>query len=383
MRLSHTSERLVAFVSNLNIDLPPLHDRHRRLLQRQYDHFVKWAETIEKEAETTHEQTDSKPDRLRDNDFVDPKILARKSQKAVLCRYKFKNLELRVHVEAEKVDRSLQPLLPHLMAIMCMFGQARTVDIFYVPSSAKKLLPPKGTIIGPANINSGSTLAAGHGPIDVWRREEFAKLFFHESLHCLRCDIKNFPKRFLQKFYDLFRIDRLGCDKTFSMCRTSLFPNEAYVEALADIVHTMYVCHVLQQQPFITLLMVERRWALFQAAKVLRHYNFERLEDLWDDEKHKCWRQNSNVFSYIIIRAALLYHIGPFLDFLSHGDSFLCFANPVHIRTDTEDRVGKFSVLAINLIKSPEMCVAVNRMMMVKCGDAFVSQTLRMTALEM
>ena len=387
MKLSEESARLVSFISILNIDLPRLEPKHHAMLQDQYDHLVRWQTLIESTANSTRQTVKPQTNSLIDNPFVDPRILTQQNARATLCRCRFRKLEVRMHIEAEHVERSVEPLLGVLMAIICMFGEAKTVNILYVPSRLQKLLPTQGEVIGPDNINSGSTLAVGHGRIDVWRREEFAKIAVHELIHCLRCDIKRFPPRLLAKFYEAFHIDKKDCDPSYTQCRTSIFPNEAYVEAQANIFHTMYVTHRLisEKKDLFDLLDVERKWALYQVAKVLRHNGFASMSELLatssaDTISHACWRQNSNVFSYIVIRAAFLYDLGTFIDFLASGNSFMCFDKSA---MSTDKRIELFTSLAIDLVMSKRFGDAVEKAMTTSSNDTFITQTLRMTALEL
>lgn len=180
MKLSAESARLMDFSSRLPVSLPQLKQRHRSLLDRQYRNYARWQSVIAVTGIADCEKTEARPDYLIDNIFVDSHIHFSRPhfRSAFLCSLKFDRFEIRAHIESEKVDLSFKLFLSHLMALLCMFGEeAKTVKMFYIPTCAKKILPENGGIIGPAHINSGSTLAVGHGEIDVWRREEHTKLF--------------------------------------------------------------------------------------------------------------------------------------------------------------------------------------------------------------
>ncbi len=105
-----------------------------------------------------------------------------------------------------------------------------------------------------------------------------------------------------------------------------MLPNEAYTECVADILNTMFVAAVLGSLNCLELLDVERRWAVFQAAKVLHHYGFPSLKAFLRSSPDKGTRlvQTSSVFSYLILRAALLFHLDDFLEFKKMLQRQLC-----------------------------------------------------------
>ena len=329
---------------------------------------------------------------MQDNPFMDNRIKSL-SEKATLVIFKFENKVINLHIESCKKSQnrySFSSLTSHLMAINCLFGDTNHIDIFYIPSGAKKMLPNPDEIIGPMHINSGSTLAIGHGEIDIWRKEEFAKLATHELLHCICCDIKNYPDYLIGEFYKTFKIDDYGCGNSgsYTHCRTRLFPNEAYVETMANIFHTMYVKLILGQnaESLLELLEIERKWAIFQCAKVLRHNGFDSVSDFLkqDQAKHgNQWRQNSNVFSYIILRGALMYDLGLFLMFMTSGDSFACFAPKFQNPKESFSRLEKFTALLIAIVTSSAFSSNVSKAMSAKTPNGLISRTLRMTALEL
>ena len=385
MRLSKTSEKLVAFVSNLQICLPDVLEEHRWLLQQQCNNFLQWKKVILSTASLKCQQTEITRDHLLENDFVDPRIRRGTPKASVKYSFKFDKFLLQMHAEGRKFDKSVMNVLPYLMSIMCMFGDTRCVEVRYSPSHLTKVLPATGEIIGSTHVNSGSTLASGHGRIDVWRQEEHAKLFFHEISHCLRCDIKHFPEQLLHKFYQAFNIDEQGCGRTYQRCRTMIFPNEAYVEIQAEIFHTMYVFDNLKDTvSYFELLDIERKWAVYQAAKVLKHNGFESLNNFFRNNhgNERAWRQESNVFSYFIIRAALMYNIPAFLNFLQKSESFLCFPL-VEDESTFKKKLENFTDLCIELIRADEFRRAIEQAMKASEGDYFIRKSLRMTALEL
>lgn len=376
MKLTEESSLLADFASKLPIILPDINTDQQSLLSRQYHNYSTWRAAVESIGIMTCERVKSRPNHLNKNDFADiPKF---KSPKRALSYHRvFGNFHLRMHIESDKTDPSIQSVLDHLMAFMCMFGSTTMVNIFYAPTMAKKMLPKKGDIIGPAHINSGSTLAIGNGEIDVWRLEEHVKLFLHESVHCLKLDIPQFPPHLLAKFYEDFNINSKHCDISFQNCQTKLFPNEAYVEMIADIFNTMFICYEQVEGPEVKLndlINIERKWAVFQCCKVLRHNGFKNVHQT------ATWYQKSDVFSYIIIRSALMFDFGKFIDFLAGGGSFVRFS--VGNAKASLRRVEEFSDLIFSILRSSKFNDVIEQVMKASTDNSFIATTLRMTALE-
>ncbi|CAK0778309.1 hypothetical protein CVIRNUC_004589 [Coccomyxa viridis] len=377
--LSPESQRLEAFVSGIFV--PPLSPASQTTLNTQYARLLEWRERVREESSSSCEPTQARADLLADNAFVTSKAIELCGKTAWLYRCQHGGMQVEVHVECRRPPEGFLAILRHLLCIMLMFGHTDRVHIDYVPSDAKKCLPAPGEPIGPTHINSGSTLAQGHGVIQCWRAEEHQKVFQHELVHCLCFDIKRYPHKLLGQFYKGFYIDDTGCTDKFLACKTAVLPNEAYTECVADILNTMFVAAVLGSLNCLELLDVERRWAVFQAAKVLHHYGFPSLKAFLRSSPDKGTRlvQTSSVFSYLILRAALLFHLDDFLEFKkSYSDSFVTFSKP-STRTKA---VRAFTEMGVRLLGSRQLCDAVQEAMKAVPGEKFANRTLRMSALE-
>jgi hypothetical protein len=76
----------------------------------------------------------------------------------------------------------------------------------------------------------------------------------------------------------------------------------------------MYVYHALHGRrfdlrAFVALLNVERRWSLFQTAKVTVNCGYAKPSDFVSAAQPRLFTQKSSVFSYIVLKAAALYDI--------------------------------------------------------------------------
>ena len=104
-------------------------------------------------------------------------------------------------------------------------NKEKKVDIRLILSRQKKHLFSNYNILGPINVNSGSTL---HGEyVNIWRFEEFEKVMIHELQHFYGCDFHSTDsnyhliKNVIETYFDIE-----GDDKV----------NESYNEVMAHII---------------------------------------------------------------------------------------------------------------------------------------------------
>lgn len=362
--------------------MPPLSPASQNMLNMQYERLLEWRGQVRGDSLCSCEPTRARTALLADNAFVTPKAVELCGKVAWLYLCSYGGMQVEVHVECRRPPGGFLATLRHLLCIMLMFGHTDRVHIDYVPSDAKKCLPAPGEPIGPTHINSGSTLAQGHGVIQCWRSEEHHKVFQHELVHCLCFDIKRYPYKLLGEFYRGFYIDDTGCTDQYLNCKTAVLPNEAYTECVADILNTMFVAAELGSADCLKLLDIERRWAVFQAAKVLHHYGFQSLKGLLRSSPDKGTRlvQTSSVFSYLILRAALLFHLDDFLEFKRrYSDTFVIFSRP----GTRMEALRAFTEMGLRLLGSGPLCDAIDAAMKSVQEKGIAKRTLRMTALEL
>ena len=76
--------------------------------------------------------------------------------------------------------------------LMLHLGKNATdnVNLKLFLTGKKKYLPTKYKVLGPKEINTGSTMMGINGTIKIWRKEELYKLILHEMIHFLNLDFK-------------------------------------------------------------------------------------------------------------------------------------------------------------------------------------------------
>ena len=175
-------------------------------------------------------------------------------------------------------------------------------------SNKKKDLPPPRDIryIGPKEVNSGCTSFSMEGnKVSIWRKEEFPKVLVHELIHSLELEKHHDYGEVKEFVYHHFDIQRSNALNLF----------ECYVEIMAEIVNII----LLDKKKFNKLINLELEHCLFQVGKILNYFGYNSWTEFYkvsgwnEEEKTRKYQQRSNVFSYFIFRAMVMYNLDDFL----------------------------------------------------------------------
>ena len=175
-------------------------------------------------------------------------------------------------------------------------------DISILLSPFKKVIyNNQSKILCSNNVNSGSTLSGSY--INIWRSEELLKVLCHELIHFFEIDEYMYDDKekniLINKIKENFNI------------KGRIIPFEAYTDSCAIIIHSIFVGNILSYSINDTykLLSLEICHSIFQAAKVLNNFEITNLND------KKEINQGTSVFSYYIIKSALLTSLNNFIKF--------------------------------------------------------------------
>lgn len=196
------------------------------------------------------------------------------------------------------------------------------LSLFIYPTPATKELPrSRASVLGPDDINSGfSHVCVNDGRFCIFREEELFKVFIHESLHAFGLGIMGSEEKFLSKeIGHILSID------------SRIMPDESYVETWARIMNVMFSCYskTRKEKDFVQYvhfsLAIEREFSFLQAKKVLAFNNLT-LENCLDKESSiakQLYRENTPVFSYYVIVAALMDNMQAFVDWCQYNNKLL------------------------------------------------------------
>ena len=376
--LSNTSLQLLGQPAMLASEVPDMSADSTSVLRRLFERYCKVRRDVENNAKVVHEQCSASKFKIEGGQFVDSsivqagnrlpkcfKLLASYGDKVVVCKVKT------VH-RHRPADFHL--LLHQLLTVLWLYSSTEDnlVEVSLFMTDAKKVFPVNARVpLGPVNVNSGVTFIDDDNdsnPVLCVRSEEHVKVLVHELVHSLRLDMQNFTAKDVIPLYHAFNIDRDGCQQR---CRTVLRPNEAYVECIANILNVFHIAFCTRQDVH-ALLNLERKFAVLQAGRVLQHYGYDDAQSILregpggDDHPLKL-RQSTSVFSYYILRAALLYAFDEFMTFAKSAPRFPRPSEP-----------SKFISLALSCASAKAFLKCVNEVM----RQPRTTQTLRMTVLE-
>jgi hypothetical protein len=164
-------------------------------------------------------------------------------------------------------------------------------------------------VLGVTNVNSGfNYTCVSSGLIFIYRKEDFFKVFVHESIHGYGIDTalhNNFNKnKNYNKFLNLFAFANKH--------HTNIGINEALTEFWTSL---LYLCVNSYQDSknlhsfiynFERLYKLELVHALYQISKILEYNNLTYNTFINNSNSNSNYRENSHIFSYFIVKTLML-----------------------------------------------------------------------------
>jgi hypothetical protein len=215
---------------------------------------------------------------------------------------------------------------------------AHNVVIYLYMTSLEKILPSSSLdILEQNNVNTAFTYSC---PIDseivIYRREEWFKVFIHESFHNYGLDYSMMDNSNINK-----------CISKLFNINSDINSFESYTEFWAEIINIVFISFYLSIQKqkkkefednylnfnkkkyfknIEILINLEIKYSLFQLVKVLNFMDltYENLiYSKYYDKSINLYREKSNVFSYYILKTLLLFNYQDFLLFCKYNNNNL------------------------------------------------------------
>jgi len=212
---------------------------------------------------------------------------------------------------------------------------AKTLDIYIYLTPFMKSLPDTNTsTLGPDNVNTAFTLACSpNSEMVIFRREEWMKVFIHETFHTYGLDFSSHDSNIIKKSVSgIFPID------------SEYNIEEAYAETWARIINSAFCSYnsLIDKKDTKTFLLymdfslrMERLFSLYQCEKVLRFMGLT-YDDLHSsDEKSAYLRKNfyrekTNVFAYYVLTAVFMDNYLGFLQWCADNNTSFMQFNCTH-----------------------------------------------------
>jgi hypothetical protein len=260
------------------------------------------------------------------------------------------------------------------------------LDIFIFLTDAEKKLPNNNIqILDKENVNTGFTTMCGpSSEIVIYRKEEWFKVFIHETIHNFGFDFSMANNSEIhKKIYDLFPINS----------DFKLF--ESYCEAWARIINACICSYSIlnnknNMDTFILycdfLLQIERVFSLYQTNKILE-YNGINYENLYKNDhisevsRKNLYKEHTSVFSYYIITSILLNDYGKFLKWCKNNNFGMIKFNKTPRTLNSFFNFIKNSYKSETYVETLKCIKRINKKNHFE-NDVILKKSLRMTILE-
>ncbi len=256
---------------------------------------------------------------------------------------------------------------------------SKSLEIFFYPTNFKKKLPQrKVDLIGVENVNSAVTMRCQpKGEIIIYRKEEWRKVFIHETFHAFGLDIdKSSAGKIHQALSKIFPVE-----SKYSV-------EEAYAETWARIINAAFSSYYSMKEKggsykeFILYLNfslhIERLHSGIQMRKIM---SFTGLDyDILTNKSNSnglLYREdiNTNVFGYYVLSSVMMNCFPEFLSWCKNENMnlFKFHATPKNIVSFTD---------LINACCKAEQCHAISGLYKKGNNDKYFKTNTRMSAIE-
>lgn len=268
---------------------------------------------------------------------------------------------------------------------------SQDMNIFFYFTDLKKCLPKEhGEPLTENNVNTAFTTSCKPTTeLNLFRNEEWFKVFIHETFHNMGLDFSEFNQTKINKnILSIFPLE----------VEVRLF--ETYCETWAEILNVVFVSYFSNHGENLDIMMKqtekmidhERTFSLFQCAKVLHYYGIT-YEELYEKNtaasliRRQRYKEKTNVLSYYILKSILLFHSEDFIQWClrNNGDS-ICFSK-TNIGVTIDEKMDSYCKFIGDRYKKKEFQNSLSNFEswfeQSDSGDRFEIQTLRMSLYEM
>lgn len=202
------------------------------------------------------------------------------------------------------------------------------IRLFLIPTLCRKYTA-KTTAWDSESVNNAYSIPGKCGSILIYRFEELLKVCIHECIHVLNIDNIAKEKYILpmsdssdRSYHDLndpYQATHFFETKFLLTCH--YFPvlfKEAYTETWATIIHLVLISCITEHR-LTKLLVLERKFVCFQVAKILYVSGLKSWSSFMTVHTTSPHiEQKTSLFSYFMLRSALLWDLSWFFQTFSH-----------------------------------------------------------------
>ena len=265
---------------------------------------------------------------------------------------------------------------------------SQKLDIYIYLTDFKKILPSNNIIIlSQQQINTGYTIVCSEiSEIVIYRKEEWFKVFIHETFHNFGFDFSTMNvKELNDNISQLFPIKS----------KFNLY--ESYCEIWTRIINSAFCSYSILNNKnnissFISycdvLLQVERIFSLYQANKILNYIGikYEHLykkDELSTSLRNTLYKEKANVFAYYIISSILLNDYTKFIKWCSTNNFVILKFNKTPRTLQSFFKFIKDNYKNETYVKTINCIDKINHSNHFIKQNDFLKHSLRMTILEL
>jgi hypothetical protein len=254
-------------------------------------------------------------------------------------------------------------------------GCSDTIDIYLYLIPNKKSLPDHGDAIDMEDVNTAfTTTCAIKTNVHIFREEEWFRALIHESFHNLGLD-------FIRMDNTMIHAEQARIAHVFNTKMPDIRFYETYCEMWAEVLNLMFYVHINKapsiswKVEFFRLLKYEQAFSLLQCVKLLKHNGIS--YQTFPENGHK-YSEETNGFSYYILKCILSVHLDEFLHFCS--SQFAQDEYSLQFRR-TSHNLKKYTNLILRNHKSGKM-IQGTKFMETCAASEKLGETLRMSLFE-
>jgi hypothetical protein len=250
---------------------------------------------------------------------------------------------------------------------------SNNLDIHLFLTDHRKTLPEYNKEIDKINVNTAFTQSCSRdNEVYIYRKEEWFKVFIHETFHCLGLDFSHMD----------VRNSNVIINNIFSTNIDNIRLYESYCETWAETFNLVFIAffqtpskvdYASMFELFQKMYNEELTFSIYQMIYILKKQNI-RYIDMVHSNVGITYNENTSAFSYYIIKSIIMFHMNHFITW--------CYKNNHNIInfTDTQENISKYCDFIQKWHSNAEYIKTIEYIENNKFGRL---KTLRMTAFDL
>ena len=247
------------------------------------------------------------------------------------------------------------------------------LDIHLFLTDHKKLTPEHDKPVDRIHANTAFTTSCSqHNRVYIYRKEEWFKVFIHETFHCLGLDFSHMD----------VSESNITINNIFSTNILDIRLYESYCETWAETFNLIIIAflktpskvdYAYMFKIFQKMYNEELTFSIYQMISILRKQNI-RYSDMINNNGGVSYNEKTNAFSYYIIKSINMFQMNHFISWCKRNNKNILNFN------DTQENISKYCDFIKTRFANDNFLNTIAYIEQKKPNDF---KTLRMTAFEL